>query len=42
MAKIVRESIDFYQAHMERVKRMQEKKQKALNAVGMFSSSNAK
>jgi hypothetical protein len=38
MAQLIRDSIDFYRTHIERSKTLLNKKKKALNAVGSFSS----
>ena len=38
MAQLVRDSIDFYRAHIENTRHLIEKKKNALAAVGSFSS----
>lgn len=38
MAKMIRESIDFYHAHIETTRQLRYQKKNALNAVGSFSS----
>jgi hypothetical protein len=38
MAQLVRDSIDFYRAHIENTRVLVEKKKSALAAVGSFSS----
>jgi hypothetical protein len=38
MAQLVRDSIDFYRAHIENTRILVEKKKSALAAVGSFSS----
>jgi hypothetical protein len=38
MAQLVRDSIDFYRAHIEKTRILVEKKKSALAAVGSFSS----
>jgi hypothetical protein len=38
MAQLVRDSIDFYRAHIENTRLLMEKKKNALAAVGSFSS----
>ena len=38
MSQMIRDSIDFYRAHFEKTRRLKSVKQKALVAVGSFST----
>ena len=38
MAQLIRESIDLYRSHLEKARMMHHQKEKALTAVGSFSS----
>lgn len=40
MAELIRESIDFYQAHVDSLQKRHVDRNKAMTAVGAFSSSN--
>ena len=41
MSQAIRDSVDFYQIHVERSRELHFKKKKALKAVGSFSSKAA-
>jgi len=40
MAQLIRESIDFFKAHIEKSRHLGKHKESALTAVGSFSSTN--
>ena len=41
MSQAIRDSIDFYRVHVERYRKLNSKKKKALKAVGSFSTNTA-
>jgi len=42
MSQAIRDSVDFYQIHVERSRELHSKKKKALKAVGSFSTKTDK
>ena len=42
MSHIIRESIDFYRQHLEKSRKLSQKKKNALMAVGLFDSNGEK
>ena len=42
MSQLIRESIDFYRSHAENSQALRSKRNKALKAVGSFSTDSAK